>query len=110
MHCNKNLMQSLSKLARINPIDHYIFVGEALVGNDSLEHLKEFNKAINAGNHSKKIDSLFVTKCDTVDDKMGQIVNMCVSGESPVLFMGTGQTNMSLSIMDLDSVADSLMQ
>lgn len=110
MHNKKNLMESLSKIVRVNDLDHIIFVGEALVGNDSLDHLKEFNKAIKAGRNQKSIDSLFVSKVDTVDDKVGQILNMCVSGECPVLFLGTGQTNMSLSKIDVDTIVDSLMQ
>lgn len=109
MHNKKNLMDSLSKIIRVNEIDHIIFVGEALVGNDSLEHLREFNRAIKNGRSDRAIDSLFVTKIDTVDDKIGQILNMCVSGECPILFLGTGQTNMSISKIDSNMVVDSLM-
>ncbi|KAM0678362.1 hypothetical protein BDAP_001076 [Binucleata daphniae] len=109
MHNKKNLMESLSKLIRVNTIDHIIFVGEALVGNDSLEHLKEFNKAIMFGDSEKCIDSIFVSKVDTVDDKIGQVVNMSVSGECPILFLGTGQTNASLTVLKTEYVVDLLM-
>lgn len=109
MHNKKNLMESLSKLVRVNELDHIIFVGEALVGNDSLEHLREFNKAIKNGRRDRAIDSLFVSKIDAVDDKVGQIINMSVSGECPVLFLGTGQTNMCVSKIDPDMIVDSLM-
>ncbi|KAM0687239.1 hypothetical protein COBT_001527 [Conglomerata obtusa] len=109
MHNKKNLMESLSKLIRVNDIDHIIFVGEALVGNDSLEHLKEFNNAIKYGNEQKCIDSIFVSKVDTVDDKIGQVVNMSVGGECPVLFLGTGQTNSSLTVLNSENVVDLLM-
>lgn len=109
MHNKKNLMDSLSKIVRVNELDHIIFVGEALVGNDSLEHLKEFNKAIKNGRSDRCIDSLFVSKIDAVDDKIGQILNMCVSGECPILFLGTGQTNMCITKIDPDMVVDSLM-
>lgn len=109
MHNKQNLMDSLSKLIRVNDIDHIIFVGEALVGNDSLEHLIEFNKAIGRGREGRNIDSIFVSKADTVEDKIGQVLNMCVSGECPVLFVGTGQTNTSLEKLNTDKIVDYLM-
>ncbi|KAM0676179.1 hypothetical protein GVAV_000142 [Gurleya vavrai] len=109
MHNKKNLMESLSKLIKVNEIDHIIFVGEALVGNDSLEHLKEFNNAIKYGNNQKCIDSIIVSKVDTVDDKIGQVINMSVGGECPVLFLGTGQTNSSLTILNTELIVDLLM-
>lgn len=109
MHNKKNLMESLSRIVRVNDLDFIIFVGEALVGSDSLEHLKEFNKSIKAGRNERSIDSIFVSKVDTVDDKVGQILNMCVSSEAPIFFLGTGQSNMSLSKIDIETIVDSLM-
>ncbi|TBU02147.1 subunit alpha of signal recognition particle receptor [Hamiltosporidium tvaerminnensis] len=109
MHNKKELMISLSKLIKTNNPEHLIFVGEALVGSDSLEHLREFNRAVGEGITDKRLDSILLTKMDTVDDKIGQIVNMTVAGNCPILFLGTGQTNMDLTKIDIKTVVDSLM-
>lgn len=108
MHNKRNLMQSLTKLVRNNVPDHIIFVGEALVGSDSLEHLTEFNKAIGDGT-DRKIDSILLTKVDTVDDKIGQVVNMTVSAHAPIIFLGTGQSNVDLTEIGVEDIASILM-
>ena len=109
MHNKKNLMASLSKLIKTNKPDHIIYVGEALVGSDSLDHIKEFNKAIGEGDQSRRIDSILLTKVDTVDDKIGQILNMTFSSHAPVLFLGVGQSNSDLSKMGSEDIVSSLM-
>ncbi|KAL6122779.1 Srpr [Nucleospora cyclopteri] len=109
MHSNKTLMNSLSKLIRINNPDHIIYVGEALAGNDSLDFIKEFNKSIKNGNEKRVIDSIILTKVDTVDDKIGQALNLTFSASSPVLFLGTGQMNKDLVPFDSDDIVDLLL-
>lgn len=109
MHNKSSLMDSLSKLIRINEPDHIIYVGEALVGADSLNHIKEFNKSIKKGSSSRSIDSILLTKVDTVDDKIGQILNMTFSSHAPVLFLGTGQTNSDLTVIASDVIVNSLL-
>lgn len=108
MHTNHELMQRLKKLIKTNNPDHIIFVGEALIGSESLDHLNEFNKIV--GNVlNRPIDSLLITKVDTVDDKIGQIVNMTMAASAPVIFLGTGQKNLDLMKIDSQSVSDILM-
>lgn len=109
MHNKVSLMDSLSKLIRINEPDHIIYVGEALVGVDSLDHIKEFNNSIRKGCENKKIDSILLTKVDTVDDKIGQILNMTFSSHAPVIFLGTGQTNSDLTEIASDIIVNSLL-
>ena len=70
MHNKETLMISLSKLIKINEPNHILFVGEVLVGGDSLNHMKEFNRIINEGVLGSKIDSIILTKVDTVEDKI----------------------------------------
>lgn len=108
MHNKRHLMQSLTKLIRYNMPDHIVFVGEALVGGDSLEHLREFNKAVGEGTE-RRVDSILLTKVDTVDDKIGQIVNMAVSADAPILFLGTGQSNVDLTEIDANTMASIIM-
>lgn len=108
MHNKESLMASLSKLIRINNPDHIIFVGEALVGGDSLDHIKEFNKRIEDAGNGRKIDGIILTKIDTVDNKIGQVLNFTFTSNSPIMFLGTGQSNSDLKPMDPAMVADLL--
>lgn len=109
MHRKENLMQSLSKIIRVNKPDHILFVGEALVGGDSLAHIKEFNNYISKGSEGRRIDSIILTKIDTVDDKIGQVLNLSFSASAPILFLGVGQTNSDLMPMDPKSIGELLM-
>jgi signal recognition particle receptor subunit alpha len=109
MHNKKTLMDSLSKLIKINNPNHIVYVGEALVGTDSLIHIEEFNKAIGKGMENRRINSIILTKVDTVDEKIGQILNMTFSSNSPVLFLGTGQTNSDLTKIDSEEIINVLM-
>lgn len=59
-----------------NP-DKIIFVGEALVGNEAVDQLTKFDRALRdfsaaSGGAGKErgIDGMLVTKWDTVDDKV----------------------------------------
>lgn len=44
MQNNEGLMRSLVKLVNVNHPDLILFVGEALVGNDGVDQLREFNR------------------------------------------------------------------
>lgn len=60
-------------MIKVNEPDKIIFVGEALVGNEAVDQLQQFNKAIkeHSGTGSKRhIDGLILTKFDTIDDKV----------------------------------------
>lgn len=61
----------------VNNPDKIIFVGEALVGNEAVDQLTKFDRALKdfssaAGGLGKGrgIDGMLVTKWDTVDDKV----------------------------------------
>ena len=62
-------------------LDQVLFVGEALVGNDGVDQLVEFNKALMSfgtsnTSHPRVIDGIILTKFDTVDDKVGAAITM----------------------------------
>merc|ERR1719224_325669 len=74
MQDNAPLMVALAKLVALNKPDLSLFVGEALVGNDSVDQLKKFNQALAdhaqaAAGRKQYIDGIFLSKFDTVDDK-----------------------------------------
>lgn len=68
-------MRALAKLVSVNNPDKILFVGEALVGNEAVDQLSKFDRALRdfsgGGGVSKGrgIDGMLVTKWDTVDDK-----------------------------------------
>lgn len=68
-------MRALAKLVSTNNPDKIIFVGEALVGNEAVDQLTKFDRALRdfssaAGGPGRGIDGMLVTKWDTVDDKV----------------------------------------
>jgi signal recognition particle receptor subunit alpha len=56
-----------------NEPDLVLFVGEALVGNDGIDQLMMFNRALTDYSVGKRhqIDGIVLTKFDTVDEKVG---------------------------------------
>jgi signal recognition particle receptor subunit alpha len=73
-------MRALSKLIAVKSPDLVLFVGEALVGNDAVDQLTQFNQKladlspVPAG--KRLIDGILLSKFDTVDDKVGAAVSM----------------------------------
>jgi signal recognition particle receptor subunit alpha len=70
-------MRALAKLVATNNPDKVIFVGEALVGNEAVDQLTKFDRALRDFSASgsgmgqgRGIDGMLVTKWDTVDDKV----------------------------------------
>ena len=77
MQDNEPLMRSLAKLIAHNRPDLVLFVGEALVGNDAVDQLTNFNRALANQSVSKSprlIDGIVLSKFDTIDDK-GRLKN-----------------------------------
>lgn len=94
MQDNEPLMRALSKLIVQNEPDLILFVGEALVGNDAVDQLEKFNRAL--ADLSKKevprlIDGIVLTKFDTIGDKVGAAVSMTYTTGQPIVFVGVGQ-------------------
>lgn len=69
-------MRALAKLVAINSPDKILFVGEALVGNEAVDQLTKFDRALkdfsaaSGAGKERGIDGMLVTKWDTVDDKV----------------------------------------
>ena len=111
MQDNEPLMKSLAKLIDINQPDVILFVGEALTGNDSVDQLQKFNKALI--DYSKKgnprtIDGILLTKFDTVDDKVGAALTMVHTTGKPIVYVGTGQKYTNLKKLNVNNVLNAL--
>lgn len=75
------LMRALAKLVATNNPDKIVFVGEALVGNEAVDQLTKFDRALKDFSSAstgtgvgRGIDGMLVTKWDTVDDKVRDFV------------------------------------
>eukprot|EP00871_Galdieria_phlegrea_P001730 jgi/Galph1/2558/GphlegSOOS_G1223.1 len=113
MQDNEPLMKALAKLVSLNHPDRVVFVGEALVGNDAVDQLLKFNRAlVDYQNTTKQreIDGIILTKCDSIDDKVGAAVSMVYSTNIPIVFVGVGQTYVDLKKMNVASFVKALVR
>lgn len=113
MQDNAPLMAALAKLITVNTPDLVLFVGEALVGNEAVDQLVKFNRAL--ADHSmaqtpRLIDGIVLTKFDTIDDKVGAAISMTYITSKPIVFVGTGQTYCDLRSLNAKAVVAALMK
>ncbi|KAL3826968.1 hypothetical protein ACHAXA_000032 [Cyclostephanos tholiformis] len=108
MQNNLPLMKALAKLVFETQPDSVLFVCEALVGNDGMDQLTMFQKALTSGGHSRPIDGIVLTKFDTVSDKVGAALTLTHSTGVPIAFCGTGQKYNHLKPLGVPFVIHSL--
>ena len=108
MQNNVPLMKALSNLVVQNNPDLVLFVCEALVGNDGIDQLDMFNRALRNGGHARQIDGIILTKFDTVSDKVGAALTLTNLSKAPVVFCGTGQKYNHLKKLSVQGVIKSL--
>ncbi|WFD34565.1 hypothetical protein MCUN1_001406 [Malassezia cuniculi] len=113
MQDNEPLMRALAKLIAVNQPDKVIFVGEALVGNEAVDQLTKFDRAIKdysgiANPHG--LDGCLLTKWDTVDDKIGTALTATSATGLPIFFVGTGQTYTDLRQLRVHHVVNALLR
>lgn len=113
MQDNEPLMRALSKLINMNDPDLVLFVGEALVGNDGVHQLTQFNQKLadlsSTSSQTQSIDGILLTKFDTIDDKVGAALSMVYTSGAPVMFVGCGQNYTDLKKLNIKSVMKSLL-
>lgn len=105
-HNDPTLMSPLKSFAEQANPDKIIMVGEALVGTDSVQQAKNFN---NAFGKIRNLDFFIVSKCDTVGEMLGTMVNMVYATGIPILFVGVGQTYTDLRTLSVKWAVDTLM-
>jgi signal recognition particle receptor subunit alpha len=107
MQNNEPLMRALATLVSDNSPNLVLFVGEALVGNDGIDQLTMFDRAL--VNYSPpgcchRIDGIILTKFDTIDDKVGAALSMSYKSGAPIVFVGTGQKYTHLKKLNVATV------
>ncbi|KAJ7702343.1 signal recognition particle binding protein [Mycena rosella] len=115
MQDNEPLMRALAKLVAVNTPDKIIFVGEALVGNEAVDQLTKFDRALrdfssaSGAGKGRGIDGMLVTKWDTVDDKVGAALSMTYVTGQPIIFVGCGQTYTDLRQLRVANVVQAIL-
>jgi len=114
MQDNEPLMRALAKLVSTNNPDKIIFVGEALVGNEAVDQLTKFDRALRdfsaSAGKGRGIDGMLITKWDTVDDKVGAALSMTYVTGQPILFVGCGQTYTDLRQLRVAHILQALLK
>ncbi|GAB9462668.1 hypothetical protein Gpo141_00000156 [Globisporangium polare] len=113
MQNNEPLMRALAKLVSINEPDLVLFVGEALVGNDGIDQLAMFDRALadySDRREPHRVDGIVITKFDTIDDKVGAAVSMVYKTGQPIMFVGTGQKYTHLKKLNVRTVLRHLLE
>lgn len=105
-HNDAQLMTPLASFAKAANPNKIIMVGEALVGTDSVQQARNFNAAFGTG---RKLDFFIISKCDTVGDLIGTMVNMVAATGIPILFVGVGQTYTDLRTLSVEWAVNTLM-
>jgi len=100
IHVNKNLIEELKKIVRVNKPDLKILVMESLTGNDCPIQLKHFDEAVG-------VDAVILTKMD-VNEKGGAALSIAFMGK-PILFVGTGQNYDDIKEFDKDWFVNQLL-
>lgn len=111
MQNNEPLMRALAKLISDNSPNLSLFVGEALVGNDGIDQLSMFDKALvnySPPGTTHHIDGIVLTKFDTIDDKVGAALSMSYKSGQPIMFVGTGQKYTHLKKLNVTTVVKHL--
>ncbi len=81
-HLDKNLIEELRKIVRVNNPDLKVLVLDSLSGADAISQLKAFDK--NVG-----VDALIFTKLDA-NPKGGVIISIAALSKKPIIYIGVG--------------------
>lgn len=100
-HTNRNLMDELKKVIRVNNPTLKVLVVDSLTGNDAVGQARDFNEAVG-------VDAVVMTKTD-VNEKGGSILSVCYAIKKPILFLGTGQKYGDMEIFNPEKFVNDLL-
>jgi fused signal recognition particle receptor len=99
-HTNKNLMDQMQKIIKVNKPDLKILVIDSLTGNDAVLQARMFNEV--------GVDGLIFTKVD-VNEKGGAILSVTHELKKPILFLALGQTYKDFKRFDANEFVNLLL-
>jgi len=100
-HTDKNLMDELKKICRVNNPDLKILVIDSLVGNDAVPQAKMFDEAVG-------VDAVVFTKVD-VNEKGGAILSVAQTLKKPIFFIGVGQDYSAIKMFKPEEFIENVM-
>lgn len=98
---NRNLIEELRKMVRVNKPNVSIFVGESIAGNALLEQVKEFDEVA-------KVTGIILTKLDC-DAKGGNTLSILSETHIPVIYFGIGEKYSDLMQYNPEFVVNNIM-
>lgn len=99
-HADRNLMDELEKLVRVNEPDVSFLVVDALAGNDVLSQAAEYERI--------GFDAIILTKAD-VDTNGGAALSLGYVTGKPIMFLGTGQAYEDLEAFDAEALVERVL-
>ncbi len=99
-HTNRNLMDQMGKIVRVNKPDLKVLVIDSLTGNDAVIQAREFNEV--------GVDATIFTKVD-VNEKGGAILSVSHEIRKPIVFLGYGQDYSDLRKFDKEDFVNTLL-
>jgi fused signal recognition particle receptor len=101
-HTDRNLMDELKKVMRVNSPDLKVLVVDSLTGNDAVEQASQFHGAVG-------VDCVIMTKTD-VNPRGGSILSVVHTIGKPILFLGTGQEYDKVRLFNPEGFVKQLME
>ncbi|MBI2547636.1 MAG: signal recognition particle-docking protein FtsY [Candidatus Aenigmarchaeota archaeon] len=99
-HTNKDLLDEMKKIIRVNKPDLKILVVDSMTGNDAVLQARVFNEI--------GIDAVIFTKVD-VNEKGGAILSVTHELKKPILFLSNGQEYENLISFNAKEFVDNLI-
>lgn len=99
-HTNRNLMDQMQKIVRVNQPDLKILVIDSLTGNDAVMQARMYNEI--------GVDAVIFTKVD-VNEKGGAVLSVTQELKKPILFLGSGQDYKNFEKFDAEKFVDNLL-
>jgi len=99
-HTNRNLMEQMKKIIRVNRPDFNILVIDSMTGNDAVLQARVFNEV--------GVDGVIFTKVD-VNEKGGAILSVTHELKKPILFLCLGQEYSDFIKFDAKDFVDKLI-
>ncbi len=99
-HTNRNLMEQMEKIVRVNKPDLKVLVIDSLTGNDATVQARMYNEV--------GVDAVIFTKVD-VNEKGGAVLSVTNELKKPVLFLGLGQKYGDFEKFDAEKFVNNLL-
>ncbi|MEM1623352.1 MAG: signal recognition particle-docking protein FtsY [Sulfolobales archaeon] len=101
MHVDVDLVEELKKIVRVLKPHMKILVLDALTGNDALEQMRYFDKAVG-------FDAVILTKMDA-DARGGCALTLSVLLQRPIIYVGVGQSYDDLEVFSARSIVEKIL-